>query len=79
MPIHDDSGHDEEANVSQEDQYHRSNEGPQDSSSNCILKRSNDTYSSFVLSVIHLRLLIAIVVRMILSVDTSSNKTQRDS
>ena len=28
VSIHDDNGHDEEANVSQEDQYHWSKEGP---------------------------------------------------
>ena len=28
MSIHDDNGHDEEANVSQEDQHHWNKEGP---------------------------------------------------
>jgi hypothetical protein len=28
VSIHDDNGHDEEANVSREDQYHWSKEGP---------------------------------------------------
>ena len=28
MFVHDDNGHDEETKISQEDQYHWSNEGP---------------------------------------------------
>ena len=28
MSVHDDNGHNKEANVSQEDQYHWSNDGP---------------------------------------------------
>ena len=52
MSVHDDNGHDEETNVSQEDQYHWSNDGPD---KRCVMvqvataKRNSVVYDCIVI------------------------------